>query len=343
MEPSESLNTTMLRSQPKFRLLAILMVLGLSLSFTCDWGFYAHREINELAIYTLPPEMFGFYKDNLNFLREHAVDPDKRRYSVIGEAPRHFIDIDYYCKGDSTCNPFDLMPRRWNDAVEKYTEDTLQEYGIVPWHINTMVYRLTEAFKDNNTKRVLRLSAELGHYVGDSHVPLHTTLNYNGQMTGQRGIHGFWESRLPELFDGNYDFFVGKGRYVESPLDLAWETVEASHNALDSVLRFEAELNDEWPSDQKYVHTERGRSVIKTYSEEYSKEYHRRLNGQVERRMKTAVITLGSLWYTAWVNAGQPVLSNALTPAELDALEDELNSETSGESRPNLQDREHGN
>lgn len=333
----------MSHSQKKYKVPLLVVALVLCMSFTCDWGFYAHREINELAIYTLPPEMFGFYKENLNFLREHAVDPDKRRYSVIGEAPRHYIDIDYYCKGDPECDPFELMPRKWNDAVAKFTEDTLQEYGIIPWHINTMVYRLTEAFKDNNTQRVLRLSTELGHYVGDSHVPLHTTLNYNGQMTGQRGIHGFWESRLPELFDSNYDFFVGKSEYVENTLDLAWETVRASHNALDSVLTFEAELNDEWPSDQKYVYTERGRSIIKTYSEEYSKEYHKRLNGQVERRMKTAVITLGSLWYTAWVNAGQPDLSNDLSQEELDALEKQLESESSGESNPDLQEREHDN
>jgi len=29
----------------------------------------------------------------------------------------------------------------------------------------------------------------------------------------------------------------------------------------------------------------------------------------VERQMRRAVKTLGSLWYTAWVNAGQPDLS----------------------------------
>ena len=327
----------------KYRAPLLVVAVSLCVSFTYNWGFYAHREINELAIYTLPPKMFGFYKENLNFLREHAVDPDKRRYSVIGEAPRHYIDIDYYCKGDPKCDPFELMPRKWNDAVEKYTEDTLQEYGILPWHINTMVYRLTDAFKTNNTQQILRLSAELGHYVGDAHVPLHTTLNYNGAMTNQRGIHAFWESRLPELFDGDYDFLIGKGKYVESPLDLAWETVEGSHNALDSVFTFEAQLNDEWPSDQKYVHTERGRSVIKTYSEEYSKEYHKRLNGQVERRMKTAVITLGSLWYTAWVNAGQPDISKSISIEELDALEKKLEAESAGEARPDLQKREHGN
>ena len=48
------------------------------------------------------------------------------------------------------------------------------------------------------------------YYVGDAHVPLHTTENYNGKMTGQKGIHGFWESRLPEINADNYNFFVLK-------------------------------------------------------------------------------------------------------------------------------------
>jgi hypothetical protein len=292
------------------------------------WGFYAHRQINELAIYTLPPEMFAFYKANLNFLREHAVDPDKRRYSVVGEAQKHYIDIDHYCVGEG-CDPFENMPRRWYDAVEKFSEDTLQAYGIAPWNISLMVTKLTTAFEENRLDRILRLSAEIGHYIGDAHVPLHTTENYNGQLTNQKGIHGFWESRLPELFDGNYDFFVGKAKYVDSPLNATWDVIEQSHHALDSVLRFEAELNATWPSDKKYVYAERGQAIIKTYSEEYSAAYHDMLNGQVERRMQQAVVFLGSIWYTAWVNAGQPdlnVLMGITIPEDVEKLIEQENT-----------------
>lgn len=321
-----------------------LILLSLS-SFSPPWGFHAHREINSLAIYTLPQEMFGFYKKHADFIRTHAVDPDKRRYGVKGEAPRHYIDIDHYChlSEDSTCNPFDIVPRNWYDAVEKFTEDTLQEYGIVPWHVTKMVYQLTKAFEDKNLKRILRLSAELGHYVGDSHVPLHTTENYNGQFTNQKGIHGFWESRLPELYDTSYDFFVGKAEYVERPIDLAWDVVEQSHNALDSVLTFEAQLNAEWPEDQKYVYEERGQAIMKTYSEEYAREYHSRLNNQVERRMKQAVINLGSLWYTSWVNAGQPDLSTFDTEEITVEDEAEIAKELDQPVLNELKKRDHDN
>lgn len=257
-----------------------------------------------MAVFTLPPEMFGFYKKHIEYITEHAVDPDKRRYSVKEEAPRHYIDIDHY-----NPNAFDSVPRFWKNAVAKYSEDTLNAYGIVPWWIDMMTYRLTLAFKEGDVDRILRLSAELGHYVGDAHVPLHTTENYNGQFTNQVGIHGFWESSVPELLADKYDYFTGRAIYIESPITTAWEVVQQSHNSLDSVFNFESQLNATTPPDRKYAFINRGPATVKTYSEEYTIAYSKMLNGMVERRMRASIITVGSLWYTAWVNAGQPDLS----------------------------------
>lgn len=258
-----------------------------------------------MAVFTLPPPMIGFYKKHIEFITEHAVVPDKRRYAIKDEAPRHYIDIDHYCHdGD----PFKAVPKTWNDAVAKYSEDTLKAYGIVPWHINSMVYRLTEAFKAEDANRILKLSAELGHYVGDAHVPLHTTENYNGQLTGQKGIHGFWESRIPELKADEYDYFTGRASYIERPLDFAWDAVKASFAAKDSVLKFEAQLSEAFPSDKKYSYENRGATLMRVYSAEYTDAYDKMLNGMVERRLRESITAVGSLWYTAWVNAGQPNL-----------------------------------
>jgi hypothetical protein len=285
----------------------LLLVSFLTYNQLFSWGFFAHKKINRMAVFTLPPEMIGFYKYHIEFITEHAIDPDKRRYAVDGEAERHFIDLDrYYKYGD---DPFEVVPKKWKDAVEKFTEDTLKANGIVPWHIDVMVKRLTDAFRKEDLDRILRVSADLGHYVGDAHVPLHTTENYNGQLTNQKGIHGFWESRLPELYASEYDFFVGKAKYIEDPLAKAWEVVRASFAAKDSVLLFEAELNAKFPPDRKFAYENRGNTLMKVYSEEYSKAYDKMLNGMVERRMREIIVTVGSFWYTAWVNAGQPDLS----------------------------------
>lgn len=275
-----------------------------------SWGFFGHKKINRMAVFTLPPEMIGFYKNNIEYITEHAVDPDKRRYAVEGEAPRHYIDLDHYVKDGE--DPFDVVPKPWTKAVEKFTEDTLQAYGIVPWHVNLMVMRLTKAFEEKDVDKILRVSADLGHYIGDSHVPLHTTKNYNGQLTNQKGIHGFWESRLPELKAKEYDYFVGRAVYVEDILEDEWQSVRESFAAKDSVLDLERKLNNEFPNDRKYAFENRGTVVMKTYSEDYSNAYHDMLNGMVERRLTQSIIKVGSYWYTAWVNAGQPNLNDLM-------------------------------
>lgn len=280
-----------------------------------SWGFFAHKRINKMAVLTLPPSMITFYKKHIEYVSEHAVDPDRRRYSNEEEACRHYIDMDHY--GES---PFDSVPKWWKHAVAKYSEDTLKAYGIVPWHIEKMVYRLTEAFKEENLDKILHLSADLGHYVADAHVPLHTTENYNGQLTGQKGIHGFWESRIPELKADQYDYFTGRAKYIEKPLDAAWAAVRESFNAKDSVLLFEAELNKRFSPDRKYSYESRGNTTVKVYSEEYTNEYDKLMNGMVERRMRASIVMVGSLWYTAWVDAGQPDLSRLSNKAISDSL-----------------------
>ena len=315
-------------------LLVQVQLSALNAAGNSAWGFFAHQQINRIALFTLPAEIFTFYKENIEFITEHAVDPDKRRYAIEGEAPRHFIDIDHYKSGD--IDPFENVPVKWKDAAEKFSEDTLMKHGIVPWHIERMFYRLTKAFNEEDFDFILRTSSDLGHYIGDAHVPLHTTENYNGQLTGQHGIHGFWESRIPELFAGNYDFFVGKAFYIEDPLEFAWKIVRESHAAVDSVLVFEKELTKQF-GDKKYSYETRGNATVKVYSLEFSSAYNDLLNGMVERRMRQAIIAVGSAWYSCWVNAGKPDLvkhkGNRMSEKSQEEISGEENEFTKGNKK----------
>jgi hypothetical protein len=346
-----------------------------------DWGFFGHRRINRMAVFTLPPEMIGFYKKNIEFITEHAVDPDKRRYATRHEAVRHYIDLDAWGKF-----PFDNLPRDWVDALMKYTDvyavqengdtlhlfgqsimsrikltqnehentyksffiqhilpeyyedewnidcdtlnsllanpvpcqkafavDRFSENGILPYNLLRVYKQLVQAFVEKREQQILRLSTEIGHYIGDAHVPLHTTENYNGQLTDQVGIHGFWESRLPELYaDSEYDFFVGKAEYITDPKTYFWEIVLQSHVEVDSVLQIEKELSKVFRPDQQFCYEERLGQTIRTYCQPYAAAYHERLAGMVERRMCQTVKALGNIWYSAWIDAGQPDLRQML-------------------------------
>lgn len=270
------------------------------------WGFFAHKKINRLAVFTLPPPMLGFYKKNIQYITDASVNPDRRRFVVENEAPRHYIDIDHY--GDSAVF---TMNRYWSQATELFTEDTLQSYGVLPWHVNFTYYQLRDAFFNKDPDRILRLSADIGHYIADAHVPLHTTENYDGQRTGQQGIHAFWESRLPELYAEEYDFLVGRATYVESPQLKIWDAIIGAHLALDSVLTFEKALAARF-GERKYAFETKGTQTQKVYSREYSQAYHQQLHGMVERQMRSAVKLIGDFWYSAWVDAGQPDLQELL-------------------------------
>ena len=251
--------------------------------------------------------MIGFYKHHMSTIIERSVNPDKRRYINENEGPRHFIDLDAYGS-----DPLAQLPEKWQEAIEQYGDSTLIQHGIVPWHMVRVKYYLTQAFLNQDADQILKISADLGHYVGDAHVPLHTTSNYNGQKTNQRGIHGFWESRLPELFDQQYDLFVGKAEYIENVNDAAWNAVANAHLALDSVLIFEAQISQEFSPTKKYSFEVRGNQTVKVYSYEFSEAYHQRLQGMVERKMRASIKLIADLWFTCWVDGGQPTLNKLI-------------------------------
>ena len=92
------------------------------------------------------------------------------------------------------------------------------EYGIVPYHLLQMQYRLTEAFRERTTPHSAPVRRNVHYPSADAHVPPHHRELQYGQMTNQVGIHAFWENRIPELFaDEQYDFFCRQGRIHRRP------------------------------------------------------------------------------------------------------------------------------
>ena len=112
-------------------------------------------------------------------------------------------------------------------------------------HVVVMQERLTRAFQQKNVDSILYYSADLGHYIQDAHVPLHTTLNYDGQLTGQHGLHSLWESKLPEQNLKGYSLKHKEAKYLAYPEHEIWEVIRASHRDLPNMLALEKEVHDE--------------------------------------------------------------------------------------------------
>ncbi len=366
---------------PTWSFLTIFALLALVLSGSShhnapDWGFFGHKRINRMAVLTLPPQMMAFFKPNIDYLTDHAADPDMRRYAVSWEAPRHYIDLDEYAthglslevrwvdallantaifgvskpgdtvlvfdktRFDSLRTDADKSAWRnyyYQEVVRRFSSDDktlpadslalhatrngwnlpafqsvffkeeLSAHGILPWNLQQMHRRLTNAFRERDGQLVLKIAADIGHYIGDAHVPLHTTSNYNGQKSNQYGIHGFWESRIPELFaDESYDYLVGKPTYIDDPATYYWNIVFDSHKLVDSVLSIEWALRSAISSDRQVCPDVRQGKQVLTQCREFAEAYQTNMRGMVERRMVAAIHAVASCWYSAWLDAGAP-------------------------------------
>ena len=215
----------------------IVAVCAVSMILFSGWGFLIHRTVNQLAVYQLPKAMRPFFYTNIDYLVTHSVRPDKRRNVDKSEAPKHFIDAEMY--GDSSLWK---MPYNWDAAVAKYSIDSLKEYGYVPYWIMEVKGRLTNAFSQQNKDSILYYAADLGHYIGDAHVPFHTTVNYDGQLTGQKGLHSLWESLVPEIELVNYNLYSGhRAQYLKLPERAVWKAVRGAYSLLPDVFLQEME------------------------------------------------------------------------------------------------------
>jgi hypothetical protein len=149
-------------------------------------------------------------------------------------------------------------------------------------------------------------------------MPLHTSTNYNGQLTGQKGIHSLWESALPETFGGSYNFRTPTAKYIENIPDETFKMIGQSHSLIDKLLADEKKVRSHFTEGNMYKKDSAG-NLIKFYnspvfSDEYEKEFNTTLGGMVEHQLQLSIYDVASYWYTAWVNAGKPDLTSLDDP-----------------------------
>ncbi|HEX7844845.1 MAG TPA: zinc dependent phospholipase C family protein [Chitinophagaceae bacterium] len=288
-----------------------LSVLAIVVVFFSSWGFLVHRTVNQLAVYHLPKPMQSFFYSNMDYLVEQSVRPDLRRNQDSTEAPKHFIDLEIF--GDSAAWK---MPFNWDDAAKIYTKDSLIKYGYVPYQIIVIKNKLTEAFRSKNRDSILFYAADLGHYIGDANVPLHTSLNYDGQLTNQKGLHSLWESMVPEIEIEKYDLYnKHKAKYLSNPEQEIWDCIRRAHLLLPDVFGKEIEATKGFTDSTKFrTQVRRGREV-KSFTSDFAKAYSKLLGKTINEQLISSANMVADFWYTAWIDAGKPDLSGVSTKA----------------------------
>lgn len=280
---------------------------GLLLGLACmlgAWGFLAHKTLQQVSIYYLPDELGVYFYQEQDYLVKHSVRPDLRRNEDKTEDPKHYLDMDAPLFGKDYLN---AIPHDYQKAVAKYGLDSLKEQGLVPWEATKVYKKLVKAFKEAKKDSVLFYAADLGHYVSDAHVPLHTTINHDGQLTNQKGMHVLWETLVVENDLNSYNLYANQPiQYIKNPQDFMFTILKESHAMLPEMFKVEKEVTEQIGLDKKHVDVLRNGRTLKYYSKEFIQAYANRIGKSVENRMMQASFRVACFWYSAYVDAGKP-------------------------------------
>jgi hypothetical protein len=259
------------------------------------WGFRGHRMLTRKATATLPPELEVF-RGNAEYLAEHAVDPDLWRETDRLEAPNHFVDLDGFGAW-----PFPEVQRDEREHLRRHGA-AARELGRLPWRVDEVYAQLVGALRARDHARALERAAVLSHYVGDAHVPLHAVLDYDGVKAGQAGLHKRWENELVDRYATHLEHAVQPVRAtrVEDPGGLMLAVLRASFTEAADVLASDRAARS--PGD--FAETE----ADDRYDALYFSRLWSREGRRVEARLTESAHVVGSIWLSAWEDAGRPAL-----------------------------------
>jgi len=250
----------------------------------------------------LPAELRPLFEKRRAFIVERSIDPDLwRTAGWEAEPPNHFLDMDHEAFGP---HPFDGLPRDYSAAVQKFGKDFIHTQGLLPWRTAEFYGQLQREFESLKRKpapgyaldNIVLFSAVLAHYVADGHVPLHSAVNYDGQLTDQRGIHSRWEA---ELFERNRDKLkIAPAAIppVSNPRDFMFETLLSGNRDVANVLA----------SDKAAA---QGREF---YDDAYFEALAKGTLPTLERRLNASIAGVAAMIAGAWEQAGKPAVPTEL-------------------------------
>jgi hypothetical protein len=275
--------------------LAVVCSLSIPLA---AWGRKGHEITASLAFRDLPPELGPWFQGQEAILLDHCNDPDEWRQGDAQEAPRHFLHAEAY--GGPAGVPRDIQ-----EAEARLGPEAFEQNGQVPWIIQQRVERLAKAFRAGDPARAALESAILCHYVGDLNVPLHTTANYNGQLTGQHGVHARWETGLVERL-GSWDPEPRPATPGEAAWFAPFQWLQESYALVAPLLR-----DDAASTEPSLAQSSQWNAQIS----HYWTEFRRRQTPCVKEQLERAGHRTAEMILLAWTLAGQPELTRAVLQA----------------------------
>ena len=268
-------------------LVGLVFVLSLFPAELKAWGNNAQRLIVNRAVDTLPAEIRPFFEANRNYFVQHVNDPMNMLDKHPNERQNHFIELDKYGKF-----PFEALPRNYKAAVAKYSKSKIDSTGLLPWQIGVYSAKLTEDLKAGRWEEAKQDAAFLADYVAEAHDPFNTTENFDGTMSGQRGVNERFNTVLIDRYGSFFPLNPHDASFITDPTDFAFDVCLNAHSNVESILLADRSA----------------RRGLSSYTDEYYDRFYNLAAASLIRQLSDASTDVGSYWLTAWENAGKPPL-----------------------------------
>ncbi len=266
-----------------------LVLALIALFILSSWGGTGHYLIGEKTKLYAQNELswLQLWTDSL---AAHASDPDFRKHLDPDEGHKHYIDIDNY-------PGFPHLPTFDRDSlILLYGEDFVNQQGILPWAIEATYDSLVWYFKQKDFDRARYFAYDLCHYVADAHQPLHITANYNGQLTGNYGIHARYESVMVDRYAGEMSFQTFHVQPIAHVRKYIFNILLQNHLYVDSIMMADSIAQARTNSN---------------FNDEYYRILWNLTGNFTSQLMSQASHRLVEFIYTAWVEAGKPTITSS--------------------------------
>jgi hypothetical protein len=118
-------------------------------------------------------------------------------------------------------------------------------------------------------------------------------VNYDGQLTGQTGIHARWESELFRRYQSRLVIKPPPVRAIPDVRDFVFDTLLTGFQLVPGVLE----------ADRKAIGSR------DEYDDRYFDEFFAATRPTLERRLNESIAAVASAITTAWQEAGKPAIT----------------------------------
>ena len=266
-----------------------------------SWGSTGHKKINGCAALSFGTQMSQFNQWT-SVLVAHASDADDRKTTDPNEAPKHYIDIDSYSEFNSTGK----IAQTLDSVIAIHGSNFVYNNGILPYATKTTFDTLKACFLRNDWAKAVLTSSDLGHYVGDGHMPLHITKNYDGQQTGNDGIHSRYETSMIDSYVSQIIYTGDTLTVIPNVTQYIFDYLYINYTYIDSVF-----------AADNYAQG----IASNVNSVQYKQALWLKSGGFTTVLFKNASHALAELIYTAWVEAGSPSILNSIKAVNASEVE----------------------